>query len=58
MDLQYGDILCVTLFVGKIFLGKNPQGVLKLDELRDKLASKYDIGKVDAKTHSDERVDH
>lgn len=58
MVLQYRDILCIVLFVGRIFLGKNAQGVLKLDELRDKLASKYDIGKTGAETHPDGKVSH
>lgn len=56
--LQYVDIVCIALFEGRIFLAKNPQGVLKLDELRDKLASKYDIDKTGAETHPDGKVNH
>jgi len=58
MVLQYGDILCIAVFAGRIFLRKNSQGVLKLDELRDKLASKYNIGKIGAETYPGGRVNH
>lgn len=57
MVLQYGNILRI-LFSGRIFLGKNPQGILNLDELRDKLASIYDVGKIGAETHPDGKVNH
>lgn len=56
--LQYGGILCIAVLAGKIFSGKNPQRVLKLDELRDKPASEFDIGKIGGETHPDGNVNH